>query len=307
MNDSMAQPEHAFASFELAGWKNALNWLGAILISLLFLVSGLWKITGPTGAAVRMAQARLPEFLSVPAAVGFGIVETFAGVLVLVPRFRRWGAWLTSSLLLAFLVYFALNYNALRGADCSCFPWVKRVVGPGFFISDGIMLGLALVAWRWAKPSSGVRSALLVLGAVTVFAFISYGVAATRQTGTRAPDAITVNGRPYSLQQGKTFIYYFDPECMHCAEAAKRMSTYNWAETRVVVVPIQQAQFAATFLQDAGLRAGISNDLAALKKVFPFTAVPAGVAIQNGREVKDFTQFEGDQPGAALKEIGFIE
>ena len=81
-----------------------------------------------------------------------GVAETIAGVLLLVPRLRRWGAMLSGALLIIFVVYFGINYNALRGQDCSCFPWLKRAVGPGFFIGDGAMLALA--AWR-ARGRSG--------------------------------------------------------------------------------------------------------------------------------------------------------
>src|SRR5208337_5596404 len=108
---SMAQPEGGLASLELPGWKTALSWVAAVLLAFLFLISGLWKITDAQGAAVRMAQARVPESLSLAAALVFGIVETLSAVLVLVPRFRRWGSILAGFLLLAFLAYFAVNYN----------------------------------------------------------------------------------------------------------------------------------------------------------------------------------------------------
>ncbi len=128
----------------MTGWKSTLSWIGAILLALVFLVSGLWKLTDASGAAVRMAQARVPQSLSLAAAIGFGIAETFAAVLLLVPRFRRWGAWLGGALLVAFMIFIGVNYNALHGAECSCFPWVKRAVGPGFFVGDGII-------WRWRR------------------------------------------------------------------------------------------------------------------------------------------------------------
>lgn len=306
MNDSMAQPGHSVVSLELPGWKTALSWIGAIAISLLFLVSGLWKITDAPSAAVRMAQARVPEWASLPAAVGFGIAETFAAVLILVPRFRRWGAWLAGAMLVAFLVYFGINYNALRGEECNCFPWIKRVVGPAFFIGDAIMLALAVFAGVWAKPSSSRRSAVVILAAVSVFALVSYGVAATRHIGTRAPDTVTVEGRPYSLQQGKVLVYFFDPECLHCLEAARRMAAYNWGETRVLVAPVQQERLAQTFLQDSGLRAAVTSDAALLRKTFHFAGVPAAVALENGHQVKALTQFDGEQPGPVLKELDFI-
>ena len=52
MTDSMAQPRGGLASLELPSWKTALNWVAAILLSLLFLLSGLWKITDAQGAAL---------------------------------------------------------------------------------------------------------------------------------------------------------------------------------------------------------------------------------------------------------------
>ena len=311
MNDSMAQPHPGLSPLDLPGWKTALNWVSAILLAVLFLASGLWKITDAQGAAVRMAQAKIPESVSLIAAIVFGIVETVAAVLVLIPRFRRWGSILTGLLLLAFLAYFALNYNALRGAECSCFPWVKRAVGPGFFIGDGIMLLLAVFAGAWSKPPESLRTVGLILGAVAVFAVVSYGVAAARQTVTPAPETITVNSKPYSLRQGRIFLFFFDPACMHCFDAAKRMSHYHWGDTRVVGIPISQPQWAAQFMRDTDLQMDISSDLPhdfeKLKQVFPYTAVPAGVALENGREKAALVKFEAEEPEVSLKQLGFVK
>jgi uncharacterized membrane protein YphA (DoxX/SURF4 family) len=288
-------------------WKTTLSWMGAILLALVFLVSGLWKLTDPHGAAVRLAQARVPQGLSLAAAIGFGIAETFAAVLLLVPRFRRWGAWLGGALLIAFMIFIGINYNALRGAECSCFPWVKRAVGPNFFIGDGLMLLLAVLAGVWARRAESLRAATMILGAIALFAAGSYGVAAMRETGTKAPDAVSVNGQPYSLQEGKILIFYFDPECLHCLDAAKRMSKLNWGDTRIVAVPINVPQFAQGFLDDTHLKAVVSNDLPQLKKIFPFVSAPAGVALVNGREKMALTQFEDPEPVGTLKKIGFIK
>src|SRR2546423_15091146 len=103
MEDGIAPPEAMLAGLELSPWKIVLGWLSAAVISLLFLTSGIWKITDVPGWAVRVAQARVPASLSLPAAIGFGIAETFARVLILVPRFRRWGPWLAGGPLLPVL------------------------------------------------------------------------------------------------------------------------------------------------------------------------------------------------------------
>ena len=303
----MAQARHGLSPLELPGWKTAIGWIAAFLLACLFLISGLWKITDAPAAAMRMVQARVPESLSLSVAVVFGIAETLAGVLVLVPRFRRWGAILTGLLLAAFLLYFAFNYGALRGAECSCFPWVKRVVGPAFFIGDGALFLLAVLAGFWSKPPESLRTAVLVLGAVVVFALVSYGVDITRQSGTRAPAAIKVDGRPYSLESGRIFLFFFDPQCMHCFDVSKRMAQLHWGATRVVAIPVEQPEYAAQFLRMTGLNGVVTEDFDRLKKVFGFTAYPYGVALQNGRRKASLTKFDEPEPTATLKKLGFVE
>jgi uncharacterized membrane protein YphA (DoxX/SURF4 family) len=306
MNDSMAHPGEGLASLELPGWKTALSWTSAVLLAMLFLASGLWKTSDPQGWAQKIAELKMPESLSLAAALGFGIAETLGAVLILVPRFRRWGAILIGLLLLAFMGYFALNYNALRGAECSCFPWVKRVVGPEFFLGDGLMLALAACAGVWSKPSGSLRSALVIAGVVAVFAFVSYGAEAARQTGTKAPASIVVEGQPYALGHGKVLLFFFNPMCMHCFDSAKRMSAFAWGDTRVVAIPVEQAIYADAFLKETGLKAVVTSDFDKLKQTFGYTAYPFGVAVENGREKAALTRFENDEPRATLQRLGFI-
>src|SRR5215831_16041719 len=181
MNDSMAQPSLRLSPFEPARWKTAVNWAAAALLGILFLSSGLWKITDVPGWAAKLTQAKVPESLSIAGTLVVGTAETVAGVWMLVPALRRWGSLLAGALLVFFLGYFALNYGALRGQDCSCFPWLKRVVGPGFFIGDGAMLALAIAAGVWARRPRGLRAAALISGAVAVCALVSFGVDTVRQ------------------------------------------------------------------------------------------------------------------------------
>jgi uncharacterized membrane protein YphA (DoxX/SURF4 family) len=304
--DEIALPSSALSDFDRPGWKTALNWVAAVLTALLFLVSGIWKITDMPRWAVMLHQFKVPENLTLPSAFLLGISETFAGVLVLVPRFRRWGAWLASLLLLVFMVYIGIFYSDLSGKDCSCFPLVKRAVNPMFFVEDGVMLLLAVLAGWWARKSESLRTAGLILGAVTVFAAVSLGVALGPHKGVLAPPSITVEGKPYSLEEGKIYIFFFDPECLHCLEAARKMATMNWGDTRIVVVPSRVPQYAHDFLHDAKLSAGVSYDLELLKKTFPYVSTPAAVAIEDGREKIKIAQFGDIEPEATLKKIHFI-
>jgi len=76
----------------LSRWKSIAGVASAVVLSLLFLASGIWKLTDLDATAERMVQSLVPVALSMPAALAVAIYETFAGVLLLIPRYRRWGA-----------------------------------------------------------------------------------------------------------------------------------------------------------------------------------------------------------------------
>ena len=261
-----------------------LSVVSAVLLAAFFILAGTWKIMEPYAAASRMKEMLVPATLSLPFAIALGISEAVGGVLLVVPRFRRWGAWITGFLLVAFMGYIGINYTTLHGQDCSCFPAInflgfkldmKRAVGPEFFIGDIAMLLMAGIAGYWAKRSESLRSAAIIAGAVGVFAIVSFGITYARQTGTHAPETITVDGKPYSLQVGRVLIYFFDPECSHCYQAAKKMAKYNWKDVRIIGQPTVNPQFAPPFLKDTSLKVdGIASDLDLLKKTFPFVNGP---------------------------------
>jgi uncharacterized membrane protein YphA (DoxX/SURF4 family) len=313
MSDTTANPAHLgldIASFDLPAWKKVIGGVCAVLLAILFFVSGAWKLTDPYTWSQALVEFRLPGALALPGAIALGIGEMVGAVLILVPRFRRWGALLIGFLLLVFMIYIGANYGALVGKDCSCFPMVKRTVGPAFFVGDGVMLLMAVVAGMWARASENLRAALVILGAVVVFGGVSFGVNSARASGLQAPASITVDGKPFSLQEGKTFLFFYDPTCTHCEAAARKMAKLNWKDAKIVAIPIDTPQFAASFLHDTGLKAGTSNDLDLLKGTFKFATAPYGVALVRGHQkaTVDVGLFETDgQPAATLHGLGFVE
>lgn len=292
---------------DLPGWKKTIGGFAALLLAILFFASGAWKLTDPFQWAQALTEFKVPAALALPFTLTLGVGETLSAVLILVPRFRRWGSWLIAAMLVAFMLYVGVNYSVLAGKDCSCFPIVKRTIGPGFFAGDAVMLLMAALAGWWARPSENVRAALVVLGAVIVFAGVSFGVNATRQSGLQAPPSITVDGKPFSLRQGEVFLFFYDPECLHCDAAARRMAKLNWKSTKVIAIPTHDPQFAAAFLHDTGLTAGTSFDLQLLRSKFQFVDPPYGVALERGRQKAAVAGFEESEPAATLRRIGFIE
>lgn len=291
----------------MPAWKFWLGTICAAGLGLLFIVAGVWKLSDPLSTSARMVQALIPAKLATATALAAGIFEIWAGLLLFVPRWRRWGALLTGFMLLAFMVYFAVFYNDLRGADCSCFPWLKRVVGPEFFIGDSIMLLMAVFAFLWAGRSEGWKVAVVPLAAIAVFGGVVYGVAIARQTGLEAPPSIMVDGKPQSIQHGRVFLYFFDPQCAHCVQAAREMATYQWSAVEVIAVPTANPQWGQDFLNDAKLTAKLSSDAAKLREVFKFTDPPYGVALEHGRQLQPIPVFEGNEPSTTLRRLGWIQ
>ncbi len=302
----MPYPTSQPRSLEVPAWKSAICVISAVLLAILMGVAGVWKITAPVDWATRMNQALLPAALSLPAAIIFGVSETFSGILLLIPRFRRWGAILSAVLLLGFMGYFAIFYEQLMGDDCSCFPWIQRTVGPGFFISDAAMLLLAVFAYIWTPAARSLKTAGLILAAVAVFAGVSLGVALTAPQGKLAPETIDVAGQPFDLHEGKVLLYFFDPECTHCLFAARDMTGYEWADVKIIVVPTERKQLADGFLQGAGLVAPITSDSELLREIYSFTDPPFAVVLEDGRTLKELRVFEGEEPKGTLVELGFV-
>ena len=251
-------------------WKNLLSHAAALVVAFLFICAGVYKAIDPYKFANLAKNLLVPYDLTLPLALLLAVAETTAGVLILVPRFRRWGAMLAGFLLLGFMAYIGWNYTALIGRDCSCFPVLtlplgitidmRRSVGPGFFYGDAAFLAAAAIAGIWARRSQGLRTAAVILGAVAVFTAVSFGSAYSNLTGLKAPDSIVVDGQPMSLQQGRVFLFFYDPECGTCNAVGKSMAPLKFRDDiTFVAIPTRVPQFAASYLQDNGLHAKTST------------------------------------------------
>src|SRR5712691_2086672 len=115
-------------TFEMPAWKSTVSHVAAAAVAILFLSAGIWKASDPFTWSRLFEQLLVPYQISLPATLLLSVAEILTGVLIIIPRFRRLGAWLGAGLLLVFMIYVGVNYPKLVGKDCSCFPWVKRTV-----------------------------------------------------------------------------------------------------------------------------------------------------------------------------------
>ena len=154
----------------------------------------------------------------------------------------------------------------------------------------------------------------MILGAVAVFAAVSFGSAYSHLTGLKAPDSIMVDGQPMSLQQGRVFLFFYDPECGTCFAVGKSMAPLKFKATtsRWSASPPSGPQEAASWIRDSGLHIKTSTDAAKLRDIFKFDNPPYAALIERGRQTGVIlpTQFDEDNPSkhiALLKQMGVLE
>jgi uncharacterized membrane protein YphA (DoxX/SURF4 family) len=292
-----------------SGTRRTIATVCAILLGVVFLVSGGWKVLQPFQTGELLEQAQVPAGLGTLGAAALGTVELFAALLLFVPSFRRWGGLLGSGLMLFFIGWIGYYYHTLVGRECNCFPIIKRTVGPGFFVGDGIMLLLALVAFFWSPPVRRFRLPAAALASLVILAGISFGVNAAERHGAQVPTPVVVDGKAENLNRGKVFVFFYDPSCSHCDAAARFMSTLHWGDTKIIAIPTINPQWAGSFLHDTHLEASTSLELDKMKKAFPFVDPPYGVALVNGQVKETFGQAEFNKPlpEPDLKKLGFVE
>ena len=288
-------------------WQNVVGWAAAAIMALLWLAAGLYKLTDITGFQVKLTQLLVPVSLSLIATVALAVTETFAGILLLRPAWRKLGGYLSVGLLLVFMAYVGINYEALQGEDCSCFPWIERAVGPGFFIGDGIMAAIAALAAVFAPAPRQLRGAAITLAGICAFAGVSL---AWDHLGP-APEAdvpavIQVEGGEFNPREGGVFLFFFNPTCLHCLDAGIAMSELEW-NAQMIGVPTQDFEIAPGFIEDTGLKnVKMTSDLELLKKKFPFEDVPYAVALRDGRVLERFRFFEEPELSETLRKINMV-
>ena len=309
MQVAVANPFQGRSQRVAVAWQSTLAAIAAALLGIVFLVSGGWKVLSPFRTGELLEQAQVPASFGALGASALGTLELVAAFLLFTPRFRRLGGLLGSALIIFFFGWIGYYYHVLVGHECSCFPIIKRTVGPGFFVGDGIMLLLSLAAYTWSAPVSRLRVPLAVLASLGILAAASYGINKQVIVKAQIPTPVIVDGTPQDLTHGNVFLFFYDPSCMHCDAASKFMSKLNWGSTKIIAIPTINPQWAASFLHDTHLKAGTSLESEKLKKSFPFIDPPFGVALEDGQVKQTFgqAQFNEPLPAPDLMRLGFVK
>ena len=170
------------------------------------------------------------------------------------------------------------------------------------------MLAVSLVAMIFSSKPADLRRAMIVVLVVLAFAGLMLGLDSLDSGAVVAlPEMITADEQPYALQEGKVFLFFFNPSCMHCLDAGQTMSGYQW-QAQIIGIPTQDMDWGPGFLEDAGLRGvKLSPDLKVLKETFPFEDVPYGALLKNGTVLERVMFWEEPDLSETLRGQGFID
>ena len=127
-----------------SNYANPAMFLGRIFLALLFVVSGIGKITGYAGTAAVMAAKGLPLVdILLPLTIA---VELGGGLLLALGWKARWAA----AVLFLFLIPTTLIFHQFWGIDPKLVQMQKIHFLKNVAIMGGMLMVLALGAGRWS-------------------------------------------------------------------------------------------------------------------------------------------------------------
>lgn len=163
--------------------KNAyakLRRLAAILLGIVFLVSGLLKIEDPVGTMLVVTEyCKFFHFsFLLPAAKILGIllgtVEALLGVALVAGVLRKLCGWVAGTLVVFFTIITLILWLANPQMDCGCFGEAVHLTHFQSFWKNVVLLALALLAFtplrHMGKPKTHRKVAAFLGAAAVLFA-----------------------------------------------------------------------------------------------------------------------------------------
>jgi putative oxidoreductase len=141
---------------EAVGGRAPATLLAAVLAAV-FIATGLAKLVEPSATASAIARYALaPPMLVRPLAIVLPWWEVYAGVALLLPRWRRPAALLVAALAAGFGLVAAITLLRGIAADCGCLGPLSARLGWGHVLADGLLVAGAVLV---ARRSRGVAEA----------------------------------------------------------------------------------------------------------------------------------------------------
>jgi methylamine dehydrogenase accessory protein MauD len=162
--------------------------LARLVLSAVFLVSGVAKLIDRPGTRKAVQDFGLPVALAAPSAILLPVAELAVAAALLVRASAWYGALGALLLLLLFITGIGVTMARGRAPDCRCFGQLhSEPVGWRTLARNGILAVLAgFVAWQgrtdagpsatgWLSDRTGFERAVLIAGLLALMLFIAQG------------------------------------------------------------------------------------------------------------------------------------
>ena len=147
---------------------NRLRRFAAILVGLVFFVSGTLKLRDPVGASL-IVKEYLNFFhigflggASMGIGITFALLEAISGTALITGRYRKFFAILTSCLIAFFTLLTLILWIANPSFDCGCFGEAIHLTHAQSFLKNLVLLGLSALAFIPFKEYGQGREGKLV-------------------------------------------------------------------------------------------------------------------------------------------------
>ncbi len=296
--------------------RNVVTWVLSLALAGIFIVAGVWKLSAPALAGIRLVEVGVPSAWGLPLAVLLGSFEVFSGVLLLWPRYRRWGALLVAVMLGIFMAYMGARYTTLKGTACGCLPGRSKGLGVGFFIEDGLMLAAAVAVFVLARPAAERARAWLLKPAIALALILAaaIGWAAVERTVLAGGSSLTINVMDRSRRtapmqlapRSATLIYFFNAQCLDCKHASAEIARLRFS-VPLIAVPDAQPETGYEYLDNAGIKnVLVSTDYFNLSSRLHLNRVPALYVVRGGAPQTVIVDFERQRFENTLREFGLL-
>jgi len=194
----------------------------AVLIGLVFFLSGVFKLTDPVGAALVVREYlnffHMSFLLGAAGFIGviLSLIEALTGVALITGVFRKVSAIVASVLIVLFTIITAILWGAKANFDCGCFGEVVHLTHPQTFLKNVVLLIFAAIAFlpfSSLGKGKGHKAVAFSLASVAVVALCIYSlfyIPLVEFTPFKLSSRISAAGEDDFSQPIATYIYEKD-------------------------------------------------------------------------------------------------
>jgi uncharacterized membrane protein YphA (DoxX/SURF4 family) len=118
----------------------------SILLMILFLYSGVSKLMDYRIFKEQIAGSPILSPIAPLIPIGLPVTEVIIALLLLLPRWRLWGLYISLGLLIIFTIYIVVILNFNRTLPCSCGGVLAELSWPQHIIFNTLFITLSTIA-----------------------------------------------------------------------------------------------------------------------------------------------------------------